>query len=574
MSSSPATPATAGVSASMWANAPNSPRAGWGRAGEREPGSAFRGMGKSRAGGGRGGASNRGGRGGRGSGGRGGTPSRAEGSVSKSTNDQSKEKPAKPSETQKTVSAPSQPISATPKPSTLPPISTNHPPSSSKAQNNRPKKSNEQQKAPARKGSVNSDAASVAATNSPTNSTSSRSSRRKRSHTNNKPPPALPSAPSRKPSVSIGTNINRTRHGRQPSSAVKDLPPHLAPPPTSDTPSFDIKHNIDALVERVRAVAMDRPNTPGSHIDWAGDDDDSLPDLDDWGVTSSVSAPGKSSVISPILEGSLKPLPSIEANLSPELAETDVGNVHKLREASPASEPTNIASAAVEVVVTPPVGQDTTEATSKISGSQEKPSSQELTEVHDSDVPLKTDMNSSHPPQPSTHDPDAPPSIEIPVQSGLAQSIHAPSNDGVLISSKDTSPERSLSPPSTHATPNFRSAPPHITGHNVPRTSRGGGFKPTHNRAHTVGKPPSYRLPHSASSGSFPDQVSDIDRPRRGDNPQHARTHSSPPVAASHRAHASRPVITMDAMAKLARTLNGTPLSKRDSTPAAATAKE
>ncbi|KAI6035230.1 hypothetical protein F5J12DRAFT_778731 [Pisolithus orientalis] len=50
----------------------------------------------------------------------------------------------------------------------------------------------------------------------------------------------------------------------------------------------EVRHDIEALVERVRAVAMaeNRPTTPGSHIDWAGDEDDSLPDLDDWGVTT------------------------------------------------------------------------------------------------------------------------------------------------------------------------------------------------------------------------------------------------------------------------------------------------
>ena len=35
---------------------------------------------------------------------------------------------------------------------------------------------------------------------------------------------------------------------------------------------------------------MDRPHTPGSHIDWA-DDDDSLPDLNDWGYIEGKTAP-------------------------------------------------------------------------------------------------------------------------------------------------------------------------------------------------------------------------------------------------------------------------------------------
>lgn len=50
-----------------------------------------------------------------------------------------------------------------------------------------------------------------------------------------------------------------------------------------------------------------RPNTPGSHIDWA-DEDDSLPDLDDWGVTTKPTAMVESA-ISPILVDGLKALP-------------------------------------------------------------------------------------------------------------------------------------------------------------------------------------------------------------------------------------------------------------------------
>ncbi|EPQ59365.1 hypothetical protein GLOTRDRAFT_109649, partial [Gloeophyllum trabeum ATCC 11539] len=64
---------------------------------------------------------------------------------------------------------------------------------------------------------------------------------------------------------------------------------------------------------RASVIAGNRPTTPGSHIDWAGEDDDSLPDLDDWGYTTKTD-PGtvtveKANVISPILEGQLKPLP-------------------------------------------------------------------------------------------------------------------------------------------------------------------------------------------------------------------------------------------------------------------------
>jgi hypothetical protein len=56
-----------------------------------------------------------------------------------------------------------------------------------------------------------------------------------------------------------------------------------------------------------------RPATPGSHIDWAGDDDDTLPDLNDWGVNTSKFASGESETISPIILEGLKPLPDVSA---------------------------------------------------------------------------------------------------------------------------------------------------------------------------------------------------------------------------------------------------------------------
>ena len=126
---------------------------------------------------------------------------------------------------------------------------------------------------------------------------------------------------SSKKSPSSESSTSYLRPEKSPVVA-KDLPPHLAPPPLPETPSFDIKHDIDALVERVRAVAMDRPNTPGSHIDWAGDDDDSLPDLDDWGVGSvTTKEPNgatsqQADLISPILADALKPLPNIGSPLA------------------------------------------------------------------------------------------------------------------------------------------------------------------------------------------------------------------------------------------------------------------
>jgi hypothetical protein len=137
-------------------------------------------------------------------------------------------------------------------------------------------------------------------------------SRRRRSHQNNKISNSA-SNPAINRNLTVEPGDRKALTGPStPSVPAKDLPPHLASSP--DTPSFDIRNNIDALVERVRAVAMDRPHTPGSHIDWARDDDDSLPDLDDWGVISSKggSTHDELEKISPILEGAeLTPLPNV-----------------------------------------------------------------------------------------------------------------------------------------------------------------------------------------------------------------------------------------------------------------------
>jgi len=95
------------------------------------------------------------------------------------------------------------------------------------------------------------------------------------------------------------------------TTLTREPPPHLQR-------HVDVRHDIDALVERVRAVAMDnRPTTPGSHIDWAGEDDDTLPDLNDWGVNTSKFAPGESESISPIILEGLKPLPVLSAPATP-----------------------------------------------------------------------------------------------------------------------------------------------------------------------------------------------------------------------------------------------------------------
>ena len=149
------------------------------------------------------------------------------------------------------------------------------------------------------------------------------SSRRKRSQQGK-----TSTAPSNTPSklLSVQTLSRKASTGPPSPNLTKDLPPHLATA-NSTANTTELKTDIDALVERVRAVAMDRPHTPGSHIDWA-DDDDSLPDLNDWGYTEGATAPAQPeeppTSISPILEDALpqSAIPEVRIGREPSLDET------------------------------------------------------------------------------------------------------------------------------------------------------------------------------------------------------------------------------------------------------------
>jgi len=84
---------------------------------------------------------------------------------------------------------------------------------------------------------------------------------------------------------------------------------------------------------------------------------------------------------------------------------------------------------------------------------------------------------------------------------------------------------------------------------------------PTHGRSHTLGRQPPF------SAGAKRGFLSGSSTPAGvagAKGPHHGRTQSSP---VSHRRQHSRPVITMDAMSRLAKTL-GTPLAKREATTA------
>jgi hypothetical protein len=106
----------------------------------------------------------------------------------------------------------------------------------------------------------------------------------------------------------------------------KDAPPHLVPatdsaaPPAaeqqniaSEQQSMEVQAQVDTLVEHMRTAAIHRPTSPTTHIDWAVDEDDTLPDLNDWGYNSKQGTLEPEcapiDIISPILENSLKSLP-------------------------------------------------------------------------------------------------------------------------------------------------------------------------------------------------------------------------------------------------------------------------
>ncbi|KAJ7276195.1 hypothetical protein B0H12DRAFT_1084078 [Mycena haematopus] len=304
-------------------------------------------------------------------------------------------------------------------------------------------------------------------------------------------------------------------------SKDKDAPPHLA------SSSFDIRNNIDALVERVRAVAMDnRPSTPGSHIDWAGDDDEGLPDLDDWGVTTSVgdaaSVGDKDEMISPIIVDGLKPLPEPVAK-----PPTPSGD---LKEEIPApfvmEEPQKLPQPSLHPSLPPkPVAGPIITAPHSSRGNNNRKSP--VRQVPEEQLPSGDGTGPGRSLKEKQDDGSSDSGRE-----GLAASIHAPSR-------------------SDSFTPSNSSTPPPQTRH----------FNPTHNRAQTVGRvfpqsaPVNFNSRFSRSGTSTP----------RGGHMgagQHTRTHSSPPAGSvlnNHRSPHTRPVITGDAISRLARTIARTP---------------
>lgn len=573
----------------------------WTRNGE--PGSAFSGLSRN----GRGGNGRGGGRGG-GGGGRGGRGGRGGFRGGKPPSDSPAPLNAPRTETEKSKVTPIQPTPQTEKPS----LNTGAPPSAP---------STSRPKGPSRRASrtipsVVVDPSSPSVETPPTPLSSRPQPRRKRSTTQPKPTPVAPKA---KPPPLDESRLQPQKSGVKPESTsapAKDIPPHLSNPP--------LRNDIDALVERVRAVAMaeNRPTTPGSHIDWAGSDDDSLPDLDDWGVTTTSNHGGnKDSLMSPIVVEGLKALPEPVV-----LPPSPLREKEQLPSPLPTVDPRTLGNttkkdspgSSLGVEAAPHVEDKATKQASALpQRAPLHPSLPPKPIVTDTSVPTKPRQGATpmrNQPYPKTPPADKPahkfdtsvvdepvePSKEqglkstdthLEIQAGLAQSIHAPKAlaesapepqteqlAGLMQSIHAPKPSTGSASRETFAVlgqglsasiyapgnSESLSAPSDIASYSTSSESQ--TFNPTHNRAHTMGRSPPFTGSHSFGPNHRPSR-SGASTPRGGlsSGNYHSRTHSSPPAGAllnNHRTPHSRPVITGDAISRLARTINSTSPSR------------
>lgn len=360
------------------------------------------------------------------------------------------------------------------------------------------------------------------------------SNRRRRPHQQGKGPLDRNSKPS-SPRASSKPQKSRNNSTLSPSLPRKDVPPHLA-----TAHEAEVRHDIEALVERVRAVAMaeNRPTTPGSHIDWAGDEDDSLPDLDDWGVTTThIMVNGeRDEGISPILGDTLKQLPEphsdAEHHNEQEGQECDAQS-----DGCPQEPPRSPLSASLPA------------------DASKTPSSRFSPDVCPADVTSATDYTKENSPDSRVDPPPEPSELTteghfVLTDEGLSGSMHAPSTNLTHVEQQLRSPssERGLFG-SIHAPANLpetRSIP------NAP--TRAASVKNnSFNRSH--GRPRAESRSGQASRSSRSGASSPLGRHVY----THSRNHSTPPTGGSNQKahHASRPVITGDAISRLARTIGG-----------------
>ncbi|KAI5125029.1 hypothetical protein M0805_007453 [Coniferiporia weirii] len=265
---------TKGTDASMWARRADDSTRSW--RSEKEPGAAFRGGPRGR---GRGGGRTRaGGRGG-------GTPSgRGPADKNEALKSEVSAKIAIPIGHKATDSSDTSPTPPTPERLSISSTGTSNSTAQSKGRG--------PTRGPPRPTLTIEPMSPLAADTSTPLSPSKPSSRRRRNGHKHAPSTTIPSSTLAKPLPSaLASGFPTSPLASEPQTASKDpkdLPPHLVGVPNPVPTVHDLRKDIFNLVEHVRSVAMDahRPSSPSTHIDWAGDDDDSLPDLDDWGVSS------------------------------------------------------------------------------------------------------------------------------------------------------------------------------------------------------------------------------------------------------------------------------------------------
>ncbi|KIJ70258.1 hypothetical protein HYDPIDRAFT_184629 [Hydnomerulius pinastri MD-312] len=570
-----ATQASRTVPSSPNPSAQASPRTrDWGTLRSGEPGSAFRGMTRGR-GTTRGGGSARGGRGG------GRPPSSSGQRGGKAPTATAESHVSQPNAPQSKKEAPVARKASVPAPSTAQPNGTSDKAANGSAERGgRPKPGSRRpsRAVPAVVVAPASPTPSVAQT---APSTPSRSANRRRRP---QPPAKGPPASNSKPPLPQAVKMQKSRSGSTPASQVsmrKDIPPHLAA-----AHDAEIRHDIDALVERVRAVAMadsHRPTTPGSHIDWAGDDDDSLPDLDDWGVTTTHTHASnhveQTEEISPILADTLKPLPEPQSEVDHEDEQEMETYEHHPDEdySEEAPEPSPLpssGSAQEETLATPTLEISSEQGVTDPAAaefSSEPAQSSGKAPLHPS-LPAKpvAALESLRARSQSVSKPANLPAKPAPLATddepltskteGLSDSIHAPSAAGLAAmerASNSSSSDQGLAA-SIHAPkpglPESHSAPSLLNTQPPSSTSR------THSRSQTEGRLGSQQ-PHTAPANMASHRFSrsGASSPLGRHVYTHSRNHSTPPAggAGQRPPQASRPVITGEAISRLARTIGG-----------------
>ncbi|TEB35450.1 hypothetical protein FA13DRAFT_1728265 [Coprinellus micaceus] len=375
-----------------------------------------------------------------------------------------------------------------------------------------------------------------------------------------------------------------------PLLSSRDAPPHLADNQGDRSPA-EMRTTIDALVEHVRSVAMaeNRPTTPRSHIDWAGDDDDSLPDLNDWGIPTLAA----SQTISPIIVDGLKPLPEpippLVSQLSAKAPSPD--DREQEVEKSPAqskkrNEPTRRApdwnlksihpslpnrptgrngpstnrSGTAKPVpalhakgeppkpASPPADPEPVSTAPSVPETEVKPQTEAAPDITVTAGEAPTIKVLAEPASPEAYSATSPTSDK---KSSLSDSIHAPAasareplfagigdKSGLSASIHAPKPSDPISAPATMSTYNLSPA------RGPPVRSDGGQWG--HSR-------------RPASTSSHPRNQRPVNSGGRGFN--HSRNHSSPHTSAVDGAHKqphARPVINADAISRLARTIVST----------------